>query len=392
MRKLTISLPIDRWDPERGGAERYLDRLCRDLCGRGHEISVLCLECSDAGGHPSGGLRIERLNVPRFPRWRRELTFARRSTEAHRESGRDLLIAVRHALEADVYHPHGGSFRAARQGAVEHLPAVLRTVRNLVAGLRPATRTLLWLDREVFRRSPRLTVVSMSRKVEDEFRSAYPDVEFRFRRLYHGVDTGHFRDDDREALASTLRARHGIPRPHRVAVFVAHRFRPKGLQHLLRALAHARAWHAVVVGRDDPRSFRRLARRLGIVHRVHFAGSVADSREVLAAADALVHPTYYDTCSLVVLEALSCGTPVVTTRQSGSAELMEQGMHGFVLERPDQERELGEALRRIAENWDDVHAGALSLRERIDWKRHVDRFEEILVDCAAQSSENMRNE
>ncbi len=115
--------------------------------------------------------------------------------------------------------------------------------------------------------------------------------------------------------------------------------------------------------------------------RVHFLGAVNDSREVLAGADALVLPTYFDACSLAVLEALACGTPVVTTSQSGSGELMESGQHGFVLDRPDQEREMAEALTVIDANWDAFHEAALGLRDKIGWEEHVDGLEEILFEA-----------
>ena len=40
-----------------------------------------------------------------------------------------------------------------------------------------------------------------------------------------------------------------------------------------------------------------------------------------AAADLYVHPTFYDPCSLVVLEAAACGLPIITSRYNGAAEL-----------------------------------------------------------------------
>ena len=40
---MKISIPIDIWDPERGGAERYLKRLATALGARGHEVTILCL-------------------------------------------------------------------------------------------------------------------------------------------------------------------------------------------------------------------------------------------------------------------------------------------------------------------------------------------------------------
>jgi UDP-glucose:(heptosyl)LPS alpha-1,3-glucosyltransferase len=62
------------------------------------------------------------------------------------------------------------------------------------------------------------------------------------------------------------------------------------------------------------------------------------------AADFLVHPTFYDPCSLVVLEALSCGLPVVTTRYNGAADLLHPPYDGFVLDDPHDIPTLAEHL------------------------------------------------
>src|SRR5262245_47020114 len=129
---MRISLPIDVWDPARGGAERYLHRLSLSLCERGHEVTVLCLRAKETDGG-SKGMKVEIGRVPRYPRWLREISFARESVRAHRRSGRDLLFQVRHALEADVYQPHGGSFRAAREGAGRSLSPFHQRARALLS-------------------------------------------------------------------------------------------------------------------------------------------------------------------------------------------------------------------------------------------------------------------
>ena len=49
-----------------------------------------------------------------------------------------------------------------------------------------------------------------------------------------------------------------------------------------------------------------------------FLGHRADPKDAYFAADFLVHPTFYDPCSLVALEALACGLPVITTRYNGA--------------------------------------------------------------------------
>ena len=86
--------------------------------------------------------------------------------------------------------------------------------------------------------------------------------------------------------------------------------------------------------------YRRLARSLGIAQTVHFLGFHSDIRECYAASDFFVLPTYYDPCSLVVLEALACGLPVITTLQNGAGELITDGRAGLC---PDRTRRPGRA-------------------------------------------------
>ena len=89
------------------------------------------------------------------------------------------------------------------------------------------------------------------------------------------------------------------------------------------------------------------------------------------ASDFLIHPTFYDPCSLVVLEALTCGLPVITTRCNGASELLQPPREGYVVEDPhDHERlawcmgqlldpvrraECGQAARRAGQQWTFEH-------------------------------------
>lgn len=382
--KLSITLPLDRWQPDRGGAERYLDQLVRALCARGHCVTVLCLESNLTDDVLPPRLSIERLSVPRFPRFWRERAFAVASTEQHVRAQRDLLFAARHAQTADVYQPHGGCFLKAKAGALAHLSGVRRGLRRAIAAVRPTTRVLLGLDREIFLRSPKVAVISLSEKVERDFQAAYPDVNFRFRRVYNGVDLDAFHDRDRIERTSALRAAFPIPAEHSIGVFLAYHFGPKGLEHALAAVAQTENWTLLVGGRSEAGPFRRVAARLGIANRVFFLGRVANTREVLAAADALLLPSYYDPCALVVLEALACGTPVITTRQNGSGELVREGESGFVLTDPRQESQMARSLEKIAADWERYHRGALAQRKLLDWNDHVDRIEGVLCEVALQ--------
>ena len=77
-------------------------------------------------------------------------------------------------------------------------------------------------------------------------------------------------------------------------------------------------------------------------------GDAAFARgDFAAAADVYLHPTFYDPCSLAVLEAWASGLPVITTRLNGAAELATPERHGFVVSDPRDVGQLAAAMRRL---------------------------------------------
>jgi len=77
---------------------------------------------------------------------------------------------------------------------------------------------------------------------------------------------------------------------------------------------------------------------------VIFAGSSHEPEKYYGASDLLVHPTFYDACSLTVLEALASGIPVITTRCNGASGMITQGQEGFVISNPRDDRGLVEKI------------------------------------------------
>lgn len=69
---------------------------------------------------------------------------------------------------------------------------------------------------------------------------------------------------------------------------------------------------------------------------VHAAGFSREqiAERFLAQADVLVHPTYFDSFGMVVLEAMAHGLPVITTRLYALPELVEDGVNGILLDPP----------------------------------------------------------
>src|SRR5262249_17506367 len=115
----------------------------------------------------------------------------------------------------------------------------------------------------------------------------------------------------------------------------------------VRLLPSDRHFRLLVVGNSRTRGYEKLAARLGIADRVRFGGFCADMRDGYFAADFLAHPTFYDPCSLVVLEALACGLPVVTTRFNGASELLHPPRDGFVVSDPQDHERLAWSMSQL---------------------------------------------
>ena len=112
-----------------------------------------------------------------------------------------------------------------------------------------------------------------------------------------------------------------------------------------------------VVGKGNMALYRQAAEGLGVADRVKLWGPVAETAPFYQAAAVLALPTLYDPCSNVVLEALACGTPAVTTAANGAAAFITPGENGVIIPQPDDIAGLGEALTAFLARGQDPRCG-----------------------------------
>jgi UDP-glucose:(heptosyl)LPS alpha-1,3-glucosyltransferase len=180
-------------------------------------------------------------------------------------------------------------------------------------------------------------LVAISEMVRRHFTTYYnvPSEDVRLVRI--APDSTPFERRDRPRRRLECREEWGIRPEEVVALFAGMNYRLKGLVPLLHAVRRLPAgapFRLLVTGSSETAAFERLARRLGLAERVRFLGFWPDVADCYFAADFLVHPTFYDPCSHVVLEAMACGLPVITTRYNGASELLHPPREGFVLDDP----------------------------------------------------------
>ena len=73
---------------------------------------------------------------------------------------------------------------------------------------------------------------------------------------------------------------------------------------------------------EEQETLKALAQSLGVAAHIRFLGQRADVAELVAGSDLFVLPSLFEGLPLVVLEAMSLGTPVVATRIGGTLEAL----------------------------------------------------------------------
>jgi glycosyltransferase involved in cell wall biosynthesis len=178
-----------------------------------------------------------------------------------------------------------------------------------------------------------------------------------------------------------------------VFLTVARLTKRKGLDRLIRAFAPLARETSVpsrllIAGDgEEDAALRALARDLGIADRVEFLGRVDHARFALyGEADVFVLPSRNEGMSNSALEALASGLPMVVSRTGGMAELVTDGVNGFLVDAEDMAA-FTTALSRLAESKARREAfGAMSRRRAEDktWQSVAQRFGAVLEEAAAR--------
>jgi UDP-glucose:(heptosyl)LPS alpha-1,3-glucosyltransferase len=385
---MNIALCYDSVLPYRGGCETYIAGLARRLVSDGHDVHLYARRW-DESALPSG-LHIHRITLPRVPRFLRPWFFgaacrhALAAADQHQVSvGFDKIAGL------DVLYPQGGLYAAtAEHNLLKYRSPLVRRLSGILKHLDPAHRSFLALERRQYTRLPVL-VVAISDMVRRHFEEFYQLDPANLRMVRIAIDLDRFDECDRPRRRIEWRQHWGLSPENTVALFAGMNYRLKGLEPLLHAVARLPAnssFRLLVAGSADTASFERLARRLKIADRVRFVGYCADMRNCYFAADFFVHPTFYDPCSLVVLEALACGLPVITSRHNGAAEIMHPPREGYVIDDPHDLDQLAGAIKQLLDPSRRAACAQAARRAAAQWtfEHHYRQMLAVFAEAAAR--------
>jgi len=347
--------------PNVGGIERLLQRMCRQLRERGHEVMVVAADGD--GVDVIDGVSVCRTRVDRAIR-------TRDIRELHRLQR--WMSRVHDDFAPDVVHSHDiGPLLWNWQRATRHSPApVVVTVHTVMT-------EHLDLSEDSFGAIGRMledatVVTAVSQHAANDTLTYAPSIADRMRVLLNGVDAPPVGD------APVVEGR---------LLAVGRLVRQKGFDTAITALARVAervpSAHLLIVGDgEERRSLEAHAAAVGVSDRIEFAGQVEpdEVRQMMQRCVAVVMPSRYEGLPLVALEAAWAGRPVVGSTVSGLSEAVVDGVTGILVP-PDDPEALVTALVGVL--GDDVMTARLgaAARERAkalyDFGRCLNEYEAL---------------
>jgi len=370
---LRIALVRRGYSPT-GGAEAYLKRLAGGVIEAGQEVQLIATNKWPEGQLPFGS--ITRLRTGSI------IGFADELEQIRPQLNCDVLFSLERVWSCDVYRAGDGVHRAwLRRRTKFELP-----LKQFGRALNRTHRDLLKLEESLLGDRKAARVIVASQMVKNEIADFYGYPADSIDIVRNGVPLDKFRFDSafREKSREDLK----LKPDQIVLLFAGSGWQRKGLLFAIEAMALCknRKMRLLVAGRGNEKLYKMKHLRFWREEPVRFLGEVADILRVYAAADIFILPTIYDPFSNACLEALACGLPAITTRSNGFSEIIEDTVHGSIVDYAGNLVALRDAIRF----WSDpsrraaARSANIERASQFDISRNVEQTLSILTRFASK--------
>ncbi|SDE31932.1 glycosyltransferase [Rhodospira trueperi] len=331
-----------------GGAERIVLSLSGGLQALGHDVTVIACDQETVIAPPEGVAveYLSRVSVAGAT-WKKILAgpvVAVRLWRLVRRHRYDVVVA--HMERANVYV------------ALVPMSAVkVMTVHNYLSASLPNKTAVKRLAATLLYRhlAPRTVghVVCVSQVSADDVAQRCPPLRDRLAVIPNSVDVSSLENASREPIPEG--AAHAFV-AGKTIITVGRLVRQKGHWHLIRAFAESgvREDGRLIILGDGPMraELERYAADLGVADQVMFVGFQGNPFSWIRRADLFVLPSLYEGMPMVLLEALACGTPIISADcKSGPREILAPGSR---LDSVAEDIEVGESavmVPPVGETW-----------------------------------------
>lgn len=210
-----------------------------------------------------------------------------------------------------------------------------------------------------------LTIVPVSDWIRNEMKDSFLK-DYPFRVIHNGIDLSVFDIYDTESV----KQKYGLQNRHILLGLASIWSEEKGLNDFIKLAGMLNDDEVIVLVGITPEERKMLPDNVVGIGRTE---NIRQLAELYAAADVFINPTWQDNYPTVNLEAIACGTPVVTYRTGGSIEVITEDT-GMIVEQGDV-KGLMDAARIIEHNGKDRYSGACR-KYALEHFRKEDRYED----------------
>ena len=194
----------------------------------------------------------------------------------------------------------------------------------------------LAIERKAFASKRLKAVITNSAMVKQDVIEQYNFPEQNIHVIYNGVDLERFTPDNKNRYREATRRELGLSADDFVLLFLGTNYGRKGLDRLILALPEIVKIYpevkVLVVGYGHRiEEFRSMATKHNVEQHLVFVGGRRDIEAMYTASDLFVLPTRFDPFANTSIEALACGLPIITTKENGAHEVVENRKDGSVL-------------------------------------------------------------
>jgi UDP-glucose:(heptosyl)LPS alpha-1,3-glucosyltransferase len=321
MKHCRLAIVRQKYRPD-GGAERFVSRALEALSAHDMELNVITRQWQ---GERQENWHIHICDPLKLGRISREKGFADAARKLWQRENFDIVQSHERIAGCDIYRAGDGVHRRWLLQKARILPAW----RRKWLFLDRYHRYVMQAERAMYQAPELKAVICNAEMVKQEIIEDFSIPANKIHVIYNAIDSSRFVPAS-EDLRVKLRNEMAIPQNAVALVFVGSGFERKGLAGAIQAIAGTDRY-LIVVGQDKAeKQYQALAQSLGCLSRVRFMGMQKNTLPFYQAADGLLLPTLYDPFPNVILEAMACGLPVITSLTCGGAEFITTGQNGYV--------------------------------------------------------------
>jgi len=230
--------------------------------------------------------------------------------------------------------------------------------------------------------------LTVSAALKDEIKQRFSVSNSNFKVIINGVDTEKFQILSKEKNY-LIRRSLGLSEEHFIIGCVGRLDEVKNYPSLIKVLSLLVSdipVARVVFAGDGPMMapLVELVGELGLSNHFIFLGRRDDIPDLMNVYDLFVQPSFREGLSNTILEAMSCGTPVVASKVGGNPEIIIEGQTGKMFPVGEVES-LATIIRGYYNNREELRSSSLNARQHvvenfsIDWmvRNYQDTYIEL---------------